>query len=225
MKKTRMWMIIVIISVILVLLAIRFIFLYNTNNKSNGEIKNELIKQEIEEFVNVEYSGIFCSMYPISNYEATDFETYVGVKTYQSSVEAVDLEEVAQYLEVALQKETQVSHIFLGLEPSEIMASSKGKADKWNENINQYLSSYIEENPDVAFRIMLPNFSKDYWMDMKSEEVKEKLQAYERLVMDLSVYENVICYFLGNEEWLISNPSNFATKYEPHKELTRKMLL
>ena len=109
-----------------------------------------------------EYRGIFCSMYPVSNYETGDFETYAGVNTYRSSVDAVNLKEISQYLDVALQEESTISYIFLGLEPTEIWTTSKCEEKIWDENLQQYLFSYIEANSDVTFQVMLPSPSMSY---------------------------------------------------------------
>ena len=222
MKKKRLWIIIGIIAGVLLVSSVIVCVLFNFSNKNSNK---EFIEQEILELGEKEYRGIFCSMYPVSNYETGDFETYAGVNTYRSSVDAVNLKEISQYLDVALQEESTISYIFLGLEPTEIWTTSKCEEKIWDENLQQYLFSYIEANSDVTFQVMLPSPSMSYWLALDSEEMKVRLNAYERLVTQLSAYENVICYFLGSEEWLIGNSDNYTSEYEMHKDLTHKIFL
>ena len=189
MKKNSILKIIcAIIAVLCIAAVVIFVFVNSKNESDNKKfIENEIIELETDA-----YKGIFCSMYPITNYMAGDFETYAGVKTYKSSVKAEGLKEISQYLDAALDEDSQVTHVFLGLEPYKIWESAKRKDTKWEENWQKYLISYITENTDVTFQIMLPYLSMADWLSLDTEAVQERLEAYENMVTLLSSYDNVI---------------------------------
>lgn len=222
MKKNSILKIIcAIIAVLCIAAVVIFVFVNSKNESDNKKfIENEIIELETDA-----YKGIFCSMYPITNYMAGDFETYAGVKTYKSSVKAEGLKEISQYLDAALDEDSQVTHVFLGLEPYKIWESAKRKDTKWEENWQKYLISYITENTDVTFQIMLPYLSMADWLSLDTEAVQERLEAYENMVTLLSSYDNVICYFLGAEDWLIKNPDNYTAGDEINASLTQKIFL
>lgn len=222
MKKNSILKIIcAIIAVLCVAAVVIFVFVNSKNESDNKKfIENEIIELETDA-----YKGIFCSMYPITNYMAGDFETYAGVKTYKSSVKAEGLKEISQYLDAVLDEDSQVTHVFLGLEPYKIWESAKRKDTKWEENWQKYLISYITENTDVTFQIMLPYLSMADWLSLDTEAVQERLEAYENMVTLLSSYDNVICYFLGAEDWLIKNPDNYTAGDEINASLTQKIFL
>ena len=222
MKKKDVWKIVCVIVAILCLVVVVIFAIINSTNKYDNK---KFIENEIIEFESDTYKGIFCSMYPITNYAAKDFETYAGVKTYKSSVDTTNLKEISRYLDVALTEESQLTHVFIGLEPDEIWKSVKKKDSKWEENWKEYLLSYIEANEDITFQVMLPSPPMEYWLSLDNETVQETLAVYERTVTMLSSYSNVICYFLGAEEWLVMNSDNYMSEYETQAELTQKIFL
>ena len=224
MKKSSLWKIISAIAIVLIIASVVILALIN-NEKKNTNTNAKLIEAEIAELEADAYKGIFCSMYPIANYAAEDFETYAGVKTYKSSVKAADLEEISRYLDVVLDEESQVTHIFLGLDPYMVWETAKKNDSEWEENWKNYLLSYVEANTDVTFQVMLPSPSMEYWASLDNEIMKESLAAYDNMVTLLASYDNVICYFPGAEDWLVMNPDNYIAEYEMNTALTQKIFL
>lgn len=191
-----------------------------------SEEKKNIAAISLSEEELAEYEGVFFSMYPINNYKEADFSKYVGVDTYVEKDVIPNYFEMSECLEIVLEEGmTDKTHIFLGLSPSSIYEMPTSVNEGWDEELSKMLLPYIRNHQEVTFQIILPNPSLEYWLLLENQEIDEMLENYQRLVELVSAYENVTCYFMGAEEWLIANPANYYSYFEVNEMLSLKTIL
>lgn len=181
--------------------------------------------RDLDRLSKMNYEGAFISMYDISCYSEEDFVTYRGIVTVKAKQPIERWNNLSRYLDRIFSSQNTVTNVYLGLDPAVLWERSQKREEKWEDNLAQYLTSYITARQDVSFEILLPTYQLAEWTKLSAAQMKENLNAYSRLIDDLSVYPNVIIYFLGGEQWLIANPANYLAGGQTNEEVSRKILL
>lgn len=182
-------------------------------------------ERDIECFSKMHYEGVFFSMYDISCYREEDFVTFRGVLTVKAQQPVKNWSSLSRYLDAVFSSENKVTNVFLGLDPAVLWKESYRSEEKWEKNMDQYLTSYIAAREDVKFDILLPAYQLSSWMKLGEKQLEETLYAYGKLVDRLCDYPNVAVFFLGGEQWLIANPDNYLAGGRTNEEVSRKILL
>ena len=184
------------------------------------QLRNERIEAELDEVKNTQYEGVFLSLYPAGEYKAEDYELYLGIKTFISNETFENLEEIMRYLNIALVPDNKVECVYLGLDPSKIFDETNADATLWLEE----LRACIEKNEKVQFEVVLPYPSLDHWLSLDKEEIDKKIDAHYELLKSLDGYENVQCYYIGAEKWLVANRANYLNDFEVNEEASFRIM-
>ncbi len=190
------------------------------------EKKSAAAKQEFLECLSAEsYDSIFLSMHSIHTYSQEDFSTYRGFTPVFSPYEISSLEEIAEYLEVALLSGNPLSTISLGLDPYLIWQALEPNQTTWHNYLEDYLLKYMDAYPEITFEIMLAHPSLEYWTNTPAEVCNMSLSAYRKLIYILEPYENVITFFPGAEHWLIANSDNYENDFITNSQVSKALML
>lgn len=184
------------------------------------QLRNERIEAELDTVKRTKYNGLFLSLYPAGEYKAEDYELYLGIKTFISNETFENLEEIMRYLNIALVPDNKVECVYLGLDPSKIFNETNTDATLWLED----LRACIEKNEKVQFEVVLPYPSLDHWLSLEKEEIDKKIDAHYELLKSLDGYENVQCYYIGAEKWLVANRANYLNDYEVNEEASFRIM-
>ncbi len=182
-------------------------------------------KADLELLATAEYNSIFCSMYSIENFAQADFLTYRGLNTIKLDNKLRNTSDLNEYLAAAFSSQNSIDTIYLGLDPAQIWSSSRKNTDKWNTSLQEDILSCVTAHPEVTFEVLLPAPSLAYWVQMDIDEVDEILTTYSSLVSTLAPYSNMTTYFVGNEQWLIANPSNYTDELTTNDLISQKLML
>ncbi len=172
-----------------------------------------------------QYEAVFFSMYPIQNFAEEDFTTYRGLRTLKTSFVVQKTSDLSEYLYAALNSGNPVTTVYLGLDPEQLWRASRHSADRCRELLERDVLSYVTVHSNVTFEILLPFPSLEYWAGKDDADLEAALQAYGDVAEALASHTNAKVYFLGAEEWLISNPDNYEAEFTVHPQLSRKILL
>lgn len=181
--------------------------------------------RDLYRFSSHSYGGAFLAMYDISNYNEEDFVTYRGIPTLKAEYTVEKWRDLSQYLNKILASQNTITNIYLGLDPMILWVNSRKDEVQWTEDLDRYLVQYITARPDVGFEILLPVSSLQYWMELEPDQITERVGVFDRFIKDMHAYTNVVMYFMGGEQWLISNPGNYLEDGQTNPEVSKKMFL
>ncbi|MBQ8247799.1 MAG: SGNH/GDSL hydrolase family protein [Lachnospiraceae bacterium] len=170
-----------------------------------------------------DYNSIFVSMYPIEHFSQESFQSYRGLDTYIASHNARSIKELTDYIHKALQSGNTVSTIYIGLDPY-MLYSDAIQSDVDMAAEMSGLFDCIISNPGVTFEILLPALPMSEWTAMSAEETKDVLTSYYYAIACMEPHSNALCFFFGDEEWLIRNQSNYTASSTFNKLISDKIL-
>lgn len=182
-------------------------------------------RSDLKQLSSQEYAGVFCSMYPITNFNQEDFTTYRGLNTLKAENTLRCTSDVGKYLATAFDSGNAIENIYLGLDPAGIWNSCFRRESIWTRWLSEDILIYTTAHPDVTFEILLPAPSLEYWLEKSAETTEEYLNAYSSLVCTLAPQNNITIYFMGGEEWLIANPDNYCAPLTTNEMISRKLML
>ncbi len=169
------------------------------------------------------YDSIFVSMYPIENYTSDAFLTFRGLNTYVSKHPARTVTELLFYLDTALQSDNTVSTVYIGLDPYILYQKGHTTEVEMAAAMSD-IFDYIIQYPNITFEILLPAPSMDYWRTLDEHKLDETLISYRYAVSCFEPHANAICFFVGDEEWLIHNPANYENNLTANTLISEKIL-
>ncbi len=204
------------LSATVVLLAVGFLLYTIFSADHTTELTPEM-EQDITQLTTAEYNSIFCSMYSIEHFAQEDFATYRGYNTLKLDTLLHNTADIERYLSSAFHSGNPIEGIYLGLDPAEM--------ENISSNILHHITPYVLTHSEVTFEVLLPAPSLAYWLSQSEEDAETLLTSYEAIVRALAPHNNVILYFMGQEEWLIANPANYTGDCVTNEILSRKMFL
>lgn len=164
------------------------------------------------------YDSAFISMYPIDGFSSDSFLKYCGLNTYVTSHTARTISELNFYMNLIFASENAINTVYIGLCPPD--AEDDVAMAKALEDILSYISAY----PTITFEILLPAPSMEEWIAYKEEEIFSMLDSYKYVTFCMAPHTNVLCFFPGDEEWLIKNTSNYTENGSFHPIISEKIL-
>ena len=188
-------------------------------------VRSTFIYEDMEMISQEEYEGIFISMYSVEEYSEADFSMFRGVKTIITSGLVSGFAELKEYMEAVFATANNMTNVYFGIDPVKLWDSSKQNEKTWNKGMREAFLTFIEANPHITFEIMLPYSGLDYWVDMTAKEREQAWSAYSNFVASLEGYSNVLVYFMGAEQWLISNPGNYEEEGKVNPVVAQKLML
>lgn len=168
--------------------------------------------------------SFFVSMHSLESYAEEDFHFFKGVDVCFAEYEIQNLRQLSRFLYVLYHVENCFERAYLDLDPVMLLRNSEETV--WGERFKELLFGYIEEHPEMTFEVVLSSPSLQHWLSMEEKEVQEALNAYSRLISELSEYENVLLYFVGMEYWLIANQDNYTDDdFQMNEIVSQKLFL
>lgn len=172
-----------------------------------------------------EYQAVFASMYDISSFKETDFETYRGLKAVCLQGSLRGFGDFGQLKELVFTEGRTPQVVYLGIDPALLWEKAACKEEKWIAGMQENVFPMIEENSGVEFEITLAFPKLDYWTALSEAEIEECITVYQKTVELLSGYDNVIVFFYGAQYWLICNERNYVNDFCLNAEMAHFFLL
>lgn len=173
---------------------------------SNRQAGNDDLRMQTE--------SVFLSMYSIENFDENVLAECKGISTTFLR-DTKKGEELVQILEQILEKNHQITTVFLGIESDET-------TNEWETALLNIGRSYS----DITFEILLSFPDISYWVSLSEDTLEEELAWYQKVCELYSHYEkvkNVHVFMPVCEEWLICNASNYEDDGNVTKEVAEEL--
>jgi len=189
-------------------------------------IKNDSIpKEELLRFSQGSYDSVLLSMHSASGYSQEDFSAYGGLNTLISAHEILNMDELEHYLNTVFSTDNTISKIFLLLDPEMIWDACGQSDSRWDKELRQGLFSFVSAHPEISFEILLPYPSLTYWLNREQADLENALSLYHSFIEDAYEYPNIRTFYMGFEDWMLSNPDNYISDFETNAVVTRTIFL
>ncbi|MBE5869374.1 MAG: SGNH/GDSL hydrolase family protein [Lachnospiraceae bacterium] len=182
-------------------------------------------EEDLNQLLYSEYSGVFCSMYSVENYDQEDFASYYGVDTLKIDTELCNTAEMGHYVYAALASGNSVGNVFLGLDLEQLWNGAQGDLKQLEADFREDILSLIPSRSGTRFHVLFSAPSLNYWLAKSEQEIEELMAVGNLVVSMLDKYHNVDIYFFGDQEWLTANPENYVDDHLINKDVTRKLFL
>ncbi|MBE5864688.1 MAG: SGNH/GDSL hydrolase family protein [Lachnospiraceae bacterium] len=198
---------------ILVLLAVIGVGVYRYTEYK----KYEPLRNDYERIATADYTSVFFSTFPVTNYTEEDFATYREVYALKSSYCIPDMETLNEYFTLVTQNGREITSIYLGVRP-DIMS-----ADELLNLVNTWYG--------VPFEVIIAYPSLEYWQELDEEEYTATLTAYQDFINTLMPYYeddpwiqgNLGLYFYGDTQWLVGNPCNYESDFNVNAGISHSL--
>lgn len=168
------------------------------------EHRKELLDNDAINFETMEYQGVMLGMTGISGWSVDIPKFYLGIDVLKGEAVINTSEEFMTLWNAALASDNQLVYACFILDPVK-MYSDAGECE-----LN--LNLVIGNNPDIQFRVFMPNYSKDYWYDISDGEFESIISYYDSVMRELISFENVTLACYTGEDWIIENNGVFEDK-------------
>jgi len=168
------------------------------------------LRQDFDRFSAEEYDSAFLSMYPIDNYDETDFNYWHTKKSIFTTHEIPNQFILKCYLKKIQETSSLVDTIYLGIRPEHISG----------ETLAELLSAY----PQYHFYLLLAHPSMEYWAGLSEQACEQSLASYRSCIDSLLEQPNASLYFWGNAEWLICNPANYEDTFLTNGAISKHLM-
>lgn len=169
-----------------------------------------------------EYEAVFLSMYSLEHYEEEDFRTYRGLTTLKVEPELCNAMELLGILEELFSGGTSPERIYLGIDPVKLEQHLRWEEElDWQETI----AAFIQEHEEVQWELLLSYPSLAEWQRLSENEQQQAIAGYGRAMDALASLENLLLFYVGGQEWLICNQSNYTGDGILNSSVTLNILL
>ena len=206
MKKVLRFVLIVFAIGLGIVLAGGATFYFRALHYSNDAAR----KNDVAAFERDSYEYLYVTMYSAQEASAFPFEYFMGKKTYKTEHCYQNLRDYTDYVGNILVGESGVETVFSLFDPAVVNQAFFGSSTLTQKAYQSTLKEIIAANADVNFTFLLPMYSLEYWCGLKEKNVTEALDSYLLFCNEFQDLANVKIYYLGNREWLIGNPANYA---------------
>ncbi len=213
--------VIVLICVILVLAGLFGLSVYKEkqHQKKLEEVRIMAQSDEVQ--------GLFCAMFPLSTYDANDFEFYRGIHTVMLDEPLRSGEELISYLQSVLEENKYLQTVYIGLtKPSaELDVEKLSKASEEGLTLWEYaLRTLIRQYEDLEFKLILEYPSAQALSELSESEKERLYEWYELLTNLFKKEEHVTIYMPGAEQWLLGNRFNYLKNGAPNEAAAKFVL-
>lgn len=192
-----------VVTAIIIVCITTFLFLFFRKPKA--------LLEDYRNIASRQYDIAFLSMYPVSAGLEKDFQYYWGRSAFQASYCIPKLSIIEEYLERIAESGNTVTTAYLGIRPD--------KTDI------RELQALADRYPSMAFEVILPYPSSDYWTSLPERQYQQILAAYSAFLSEAPGIPNIHFYFHASQEWLIGNPDNYEDEWSASESAVRTVLL
>ena len=216
---------IALIFVILIAMIFACLWGISAYREKQHEKKLEETRMQIQ---SDEVQGLFCAMFPLDTYDATDFAFYKGINTVMLEEPLRSGEELVSYVEGILLQHQYLQTIYIGLsKPMEELDSETLKErelayiEPWEYDLQALISQFSE----IEFKLIL-EYPSAQALSALSKSEKELLYDWYELLADLfgKGMEHITLFMPGAEPWLSGNRFNYLKDGMPNKEVAEFVL-
>lgn len=196
-------------------------FVYRVHHVPNDKVRTA----DVAALSQGDYEVVLMSMYTAEAFEAEEFMQFRGTSAVQAFHNFVNLADIGDYLDKCFSGNMNLSDIYIGLDPYVISSLYGHHTSLYVKDYESCLTSYIQAHSDVLFEFLLPVYSADYLRTLSDSEYTELVNSYRNLVNIYTPYDNVVIYFLGYEEWLITNPGHYGSSHVCKPDILYKIVI
>ena len=170
---------------------------------------SEMRQSEQQDLMDNYYGCLRLSMLSTEELSKGDIEYFRGISTKEVEYCFRNLKDMNAFLEDAYGYQEALGMIYLYLDPVEIGKQYGGMARFYGEAYRENLVTLMSQHPETSFECVIPAYSAAYLSGLSDKE-RNNLETY---IIDffnvLEGQENVNIYYVGFEEWLVSNEANY----------------
>ena len=196
---------------VLICVAAGVVFLLLAVHQVHGIPSDEARITDVAALSEGGFDGILLSMYTPEAFSGEDFNYYRGVPTLQAFHSFQNLADIGDYLEQCFNCNPDLTSVFIGLDAYAVSSLYSNHASLYIKDYERYLLKYVQAHSGTQFEFLLPSYSLEFLKGIPKVKFEEIITSYRNLVNLCITYSNVSVYFMGYEEWLIANPSNYSS--------------
>lgn len=174
----------------------------------------EAMKRDLENFMLDEYDSVMLSMCDPSDWDVLAIDGYIGVDMKKNETVINSGEELINMWAAAIESGNSINYAVLVIDPYKLCVKKE-----YEEEDHSFTTAFeypIEFEdiflnfPNVDFRVLMPFYSKDYWVKFSEDDtLSEAVATYEIVMNCLLDYDNVTLSCFSQYKWLTDNPSLF----------------
>lgn len=219
MKNKRVW--IVLVGILLVV-AVGLFFIIQNKMKKNGDLPADGWSDPVLEAGG--YEAVLATMDGELYFSEQEFLEYRGLNVVKTSKRLETLAHIQQLTELVCEKSENLNTVYLQINPMQLYKGIE-LGEQWQEMLEIYMVTPIEENERVTYEILLSYPKLSYLAALTEEEWRVFKQVYLEFVESLSGLENVFVYYLGDKEWLNRNPLNYENDFQVNRLVEKNIIL
>lgn len=168
------------------------------------------------------YEAVFLSMYSLESFEEEDFHSYRGVDTLKIDLVFENALELQGALSKLLACHTQPQRIYLGIDPMKLERHLLWERElDWQASV----AAFVEEQEEIEWEMLLAYPSFGEWQSMTEEGREQGIAGYGRAMEALTSLENLLLFYVGDQEWLICNEQNYVGEGVLNASVTHRLFL
>ncbi len=183
-----------------------------------------LRKEDLAALEQEDYEGVFLSMFLSDRFDGGAFEYYRGVPVVQAEHTFVNLADIGDYLDHCFSTKEEMKTVYIGLDPYEISKLYGHHASLYARDYLKTLLDQASRHPETVFEVLFPFRSLEELRSFPENKYTELVTAYRNFVNMCIPYDNIIIYYAGFEEWLITNPGNYDETGECTAEIAQVLM-
>lgn len=168
------------------------------------------------------YEAVFLSMYSPEPFEEEDFLHYRGISVLKMEPMPDNSLELLGILELLFFGDVLPERIYLGIDPVKLEQHLS-----WEEDLDwqRTIAALTQEHEEIQWEILLSYPSLAEWQQLTDAGRERGIAAYRRAMSALSSQGNRHLFYIGGQEWLICNQSNYAGESMLNRSVTKTMAL
>ncbi|MCX4305180.1 MAG: SGNH/GDSL hydrolase family protein [Acetatifactor sp.] len=182
-------------------------------------------RQALDVLAVSEYQSVFLSMYDISSFPTEAFTINKGIPTLKSHYSFQNPEEISVALKTIFNSGNDITNVFLGLEPLFFRQLASDDSVNLKDIVENQWLPYVDEHPQTTFDILFSFPSIACWDSLTESQRSHTFALCEQLVVLLGTRKNIAMYYVGGEDWLICNPSNYINSHAVRSRIAEKIFL
>lgn len=210
-----------VVFILFIIAALSGILYYTRTHNDTRTVPEE----ELQRLSQSSYDSVFLSMHSTAAYSEEDFAYYHGLNTLISSCDIGSMDELKLCLDAVFSSHNTPGSIFLLLDPDMIRASCGQDDSRWDKALQQGLFSFAAAHPDTGFEILLPYPSLAYWLSRDETDLENTLAVCHSFIEAAHEYANIRTFYMGSEDWMLSNPGNYVSDFDVNDAVARKIFL
>lgn len=220
MKNKRIW--IMIIGILIVAGFIAFLVYQNRSKQEPELLQTEPWTDSVLDEGG--YEAVFCTMDGDFYFSEQEFLEYRGLKVAKPAKRLENLAHISQMTEMVNEKSECLNTVYLQINPMQLYRSL-GEGMQWQEMLESYVVTPIQENEEVTYEILISYPKLSYLAAYTEEEWELYKRVHFEFVEAISGLENVFVYYLGHKEWLNRNPLNYENDFMVNRMVEKNIIL